>query len=118
MNPYRVASPTVIPNLNGIKPLVQAGDCYQLVYDMSTRAGHFLLKGSCLYVIESTREVPFGEISESGLNWRCMTQNSAPCSNGSYFTSIGISVWATLEQCLSRGLLVRVERINEPRMQS
>jgi hypothetical protein len=97
-DPYRTMAPKVIPNLNGIKPFIQAGDCYQFVYDMSTRAGHNHLRGSYLYVIESTTEAPFGEISESGLNWRCKTKHS-------------ISVWASLEQCLSRGCFVRVERI-------
>ena len=88
--------PKVIPNENfGVKVDVQSGDVYEFLCNMSTRAGHTHPRGSRLYVHDRTTDPSFGEISESGYNWYCRTD-------------FGISVWATLESCISRRLLKKV----------
>lgn len=75
---------------------VREGDVYQFLCDMSTRAGHIHPAGSLLHVVQQTRDAPHGEVSQSGSNWLCRTER-------------GASIWATLEQCIGRGLLVKVE---------
>ena len=85
---------TIIPNLNPIEP-VACGDTYEFLDNMITRAGHVHPKGSLLYVHDFTLKTPHDEISESGRNWICRTD-------------FGISIWATLEQCISRRLLKKV----------
>jgi hypothetical protein len=72
--------------------LVKAGQVYRWLFDVWTRAGHVMQKDSLIEVLDSTQKTPHGEIGESGTNWICRDM---------YQTS----VWATLEQCLSRGLL-------------
>jgi hypothetical protein len=74
---------------------VREGDCYRFEYNMETRAGNVYPAGSLLHVVQATRDCPYGEISESGTNWLCSTE-------------FGADVWATLEQCIARGLLVKV----------
>ena len=88
-------TPTKISNLGVKGVVVKSGDVYEFLCNMSTRAGHTHPKGSLLHVHDRTTDTPHGEISESGYNWYCRTE-------------IGISIWATLEQCIARGLLKRV----------
>lgn len=78
-----------VPNMGEVAP-VQAGQSYEFLFDMSTRAGHVHPKGSILHVEDSTTSTPHHELSASGKNWICRTD-------------FGTSVWATLEQCISRG---------------
>jgi hypothetical protein len=85
---------TRIDNLYGINPEVKPGDVYRFQCDVSTRAGHVHPKDSFLTVLDSTTRCRHQEISASGKNWVCSSQ-------------FGTSEWATLEQCISRGLLVR-----------
>lgn len=74
---------------------VRSGDTYVFTCDCSTRAGHVHPRDSLLYVHDSTTDAPFDEIGPKGINWWCRTQ-------------FGISVWATLEQCIERGILKRL----------
>ena len=92
--PRFTSGPTVINNLQDIAP-VAPGHTYEFKFDMSTRAGHTHKRGSLLHVEDRTTQTPHGEISESGSNWVCRTV-------------YGTSVWASLEQCLSRGAFNRV----------
>ena len=78
-----------------ITPDVKPGDTYEFLTDMETRAGHTHKKGSRLKVVDSTRRCFHGELSASGTNWLCTT-------------IYGTSEWATLEQCISRGLFLKV----------
>ena len=89
------SKPKVISNL-GVKVQVQSGDTWKFLCNMSTRAGHVHPKGSLLHVHDKTTEAPHGEIGESGFNWWCRTE-------------FGLSIWATLEQCIARGLLKKVD---------
>ncbi len=75
----------------------QAGEVYQFEMPVSTRAGHYFMPGDLLYIHEATEETPYGEIGPRGMNWICRTR-------------FGVSVWSTLESCIERGLLSRVER--------
>lgn len=75
---------------------VEVGQVYRFAYDCLTRAGEVHEANSLLIVQASTTETPHGEISESGCNWVCKTSH-------------GVSCWATLENCIARGLL-RLER--------
>ncbi len=72
----------------------QSGDVYEFTSTISTRAGHLHPCGSLLYVHDHTQEAPHDEIGENG-NWWCRTD-------------FGLSIWATLEQCIARGLLKKV----------
>ena len=76
-------------------PPVAPGDIYTFRYEMSTRAGHIHEKGSVITVLNGTKKAPHGEISASGTNWICQTKFGEGC-------------WATLEQCISRGLLEKI----------
>lgn len=87
--PFRILS--VRDTLGAIAP-VRAGQTYIFTVPVSTRAGHTYWPGAELFVVEETQECPYDEIGASGHNWICRTQN-------------GDSVWATLEQCISRGVL-------------
>lgn len=71
---------------------VREGDVYEFDVNVSTRAGHTLQKGDRLTVLRRTTETPHNEIGPRGCNWVCRT-------------FYGDTVWATLEQCLDRGLL-------------
>jgi hypothetical protein len=75
---------------------VSEGDTYEFLDNVSTRAGHVHPKGSMLFVHDRTRSTPHDEIGPRGYNWICRTQ-------------FGISVWATLEHCIERGLLKKLE---------
>jgi hypothetical protein len=74
---------------------VAPGDVYEWIVPCSTRAGHVIPVGERLYVLARTSDTPYNEIGPRGHNWLCRT-------------SYGDTVWATLEQCLDRGLLYRV----------
>ena len=86
----------VIYNVGPLPWGINDGDVYEFVSDMSTRAGHVHRKGSFLYVLRPTFETPHQEVGESGFNWVCLTDH-------------GISIWATLAQCISRGLFKKVD---------
>lgn len=83
-----------IRNLRSVE--VAAGDVYVFIYDMETRAGHTYPRNSILRVLEATDKAPHGEIGEVGHNWVCRTD-------------YGTSIWATLEQCVSRDLFHKLE---------
>ena len=74
---------------------VAPGDIYTFVCDMGTRSGHTHVAGSVITVLNGTKEAPHGEISASGTNWICQTKFGEGC-------------WATLESCISRGLLNKI----------
>lgn len=94
MNVYAV--PTINDRGEPVKITpVQSGDTYRFKVSMSTRAGHVHPQGSLLHVHDPTTHTPYDEISQSGQNWICRTD-------------LGISCWATLEQCIARGLLEKV----------
>lgn len=73
---------------------VKAGDVYVFVSMVLTRGGHIFRVGERLTVVEPTGQTPYGEIGPDGVNWHCQASN-------------GYTVWATLEQCIARGLLRR-----------
>lgn len=88
-----------IYNLTPISP-VNSGDVYRATCNISTRGGYNLYTGELLQVHDKTEEAPHDEMSESGVNWICRTKH-------------GISIWATLEHCISRGLFIRVPPVTE-----
>lgn len=97
--------PVTVPNVirsenpehpGSFVPDVHPNDVYEFLTDMATRGGQSHKKGSQLTVIDFTTQFPHHEISASGRNWICET-------------IYGISVWATLESCISRGLFKKVE---------
>ena len=75
---------------------VHAGQVYEFVRDVSCRSGFVHPGGSFLHVVDSTKATPHGEIGPCGHNWVCKTQYD-------------VSVWATLEHCIERGLLRKVK---------
>lgn len=85
---------------NWRKVVVHEGDVYEFLYNVTSRDGNIHPVGSRLYVHNRTQDAPHGEINESGTNWYCCT-------------SFGISVWATLEHCIARGLFQKVTRGEE-----
>ena len=89
--PKREVIPTIDDAGRPVEVTVKPGQVYEFLCDVSTRAGHTHEKGSLLIVQDSTTKTPHGEISQSGVNWVCETR-------------YGTSVWATLEQCIARGL--------------
>lgn len=91
--------PKVILNLKPVRP-IENGDVFEFLYDMETRSNLVHWRGSTIEVVGLTSETPFGEISARGFNWICKTEHD-------------VSVWATLEQCLSRGVLLRHPRFGE-----
>lgn len=86
-------SPTIITIEKPVRK-IEVGDTLEFLCDVSTRAGNVHQQGSLIEVLSFTQETPFGEIGHRGYNWVCRTQ-------------YGDSNWATLESCLSRGLLIR-----------
>lgn len=82
--------------ISPIKPIeaVKAGEKYTWKYGMQCRNGKILPAGSFAKVIEETGMIPFDEVMDRGYNLLIETVH-------------GTSVWATFEQCLSRGLLVK-----------
>lgn len=73
---------------------VKPGDVYEFAHDVVTRGGHVHLKGARLTVDDFTTKTPHGELGPDLRNWVCTTVH-------------GTSVWATLEQCIERSLLVK-----------
>ena len=96
-NAYREQFPDDVVTIQPLGPYekVQAGDVYEFTNDVWLRSGHIAEEGDRLHVIEPTGQVPFGEIGPDGVNWKVDAGN-------------GFTVWATLEQCISRGLLRKV----------
>jgi hypothetical protein len=101
--PFRESADSrVIQKVNFLEPRsaekiqVRSGDTYVFTCDVSTRAGHMHPRGSLLYVHDATQSTPHNEIGPHGSNWICRTQFS-------------VSVWATLEQCIERGLMKRLQ---------
>jgi hypothetical protein len=86
----------LVPNFSEIEP-VQFGDKYEWTKTVSCRSGAIQEEGSIIEVLDSTRTCAWGEISESGWNWICRTADGL------------VSEWSTLEQCISRGVLRKVE---------
>jgi hypothetical protein len=86
--------PEIGPSRERIFPDVKPGDVYVFQHPVGTRAGHVHSRGTELKVLDSTTKCRHGEISQSGRNWVCES-------------IYGVSEWATLEQCISRGLLAK-----------
>ena len=84
----------VITNVRPVPP-VEEGTVWEWNFDISCRNGKTIVKGSRAEVIERTGMTPHGEIMEGGYNLLVHTANNT-------------SVWATFEQCVSRGLLTRI----------
>lgn len=86
----------VIPSCSDEQPSVREGDIYEVTTypGLLCRSGRVLLQGSRLYVIQRSRDVPHNEISASTWNW--LVRESADDH---------VSIWATLEQCIQRGVL-------------
>lgn len=99
-SPFR--TPTIVPSISDEQqPEVRAGDIYEVMANpgLSCRTGRVLHRGSRLYVIQRTRDVPMpsNEISASTWNWLVRE-------------SVGdhVTVWSSLEQCIQRGVLRKV----------
>jgi hypothetical protein len=89
---------TWIDPINSPKKIqIRSGDLFQFTHDVSTRAGYVHPRGSLLYVHQMTHDKPHGEVGPRGFNWVCRTQ-------------FDVSIWATLESSIERGLLVKVPR--------
>lgn len=78
---------------------VQEGSEWVWLINVGTRAGVIMKQFSIAKVIEKSGMTPHGEIMDRGYNLLIHT-------NG--YTS----VWATFEQCISRGLLVEKSHFN------
>jgi hypothetical protein len=85
----------VIPNVRNDPVTVQPNYVYEFACDMSSRSGVMYKAGDEIRVVEATQSTPHNEIGVSGCNWICETKH-------------GRSVWATLEQCVSRGMLRQI----------
>ena len=85
---------TKIPNLSNIDPILP-GDKFIWKFDISCRSGKVIPKGSIAEVIEQSGMTPHNEIMERGYNLLVKTAN-------------GVGIWATFEQCFSRGLLDKI----------
>jgi hypothetical protein len=84
-----------ISTINSISP-VEEGSVWEWNYDVYCRDLNVIPKGSRAEVIERTGMTPHDEIMERGYNLLIHTAN-------------GTTVWATFEQCVSRGLLKRIK---------
>lgn len=84
--------PTVDDSWKSQSVVVHSGEVYEFLFDVHTRGGLVHETGDLLEVLDSTQRAPYGEVSQSGVNWVCKTKYST-------------SIWATLEQCIARGLL-------------
>lgn len=80
----------IVQNLRPVEIL--PGQIYVWKCNVSCRDGSLLPAGSEVQVISITQDAPYGEIMERGYNLICKAAN-------------GTTVWATLEQCLSRDML-------------
>lgn len=88
--------PRTIPWLTAEGPervKVREGDVWRWLFDVQCRSGRTERRGSLLFVHDRTGHAPHGEIGPNGHNWICRSEDGF------------ISVWATLEQCVERGLL-------------
>ncbi len=84
---------TTVPT-HGIKVL--PGDHYLWQHTVSCRSGLSHKKGTGLFVWLATQDAPHDEKTDHGTQWVCQT-------------NLDTSVWATLESCIHRGLLKKVE---------
>lgn len=89
MSSIRTISPLIT-----IDP-VEEGSEWEWTSDVSCRSGVICQKGSRAKIIEKTGMYPHGEMMERGYNLLVNTNGST-------------TVWATFEQCISRGLLRRI----------
>ena len=71
------------------------GSVWEWTSDVRCRSGYIMKKGSTARVIERTGMTPHGEVMDRGYNLLVET-------------NWDVTVWATFEQCISRGLLRRV----------
>ena len=77
-------------------PQVMSGDVYEvLIPKLTCRSGLVHLKGDRLIVMRHTKEAPHNEVGPLGYNWIVKTKHD-------------VSVWATLESCITRGLIQKV----------
>lgn len=86
---------TVVVNVKEIPP-VEVGSAWEWQRDMKTRGELRIGRGSIAIVLARTDDAPHGEVMERGYNLLVSTDGV-------------MSVWASFEQCVSRGLLVRVK---------
>jgi hypothetical protein len=84
----------VISNLSKIDRILP-GDKFTWNFDISCRSGRTIPKGSVAEVIEKSGMTPHNEIMECGYNLLIKTAGA-------------VSIWATFEQCYSRGLLTKI----------
>lgn len=85
----------VISPVRPVDP-VPARSKWEWLLDVSCRSGRIQAKGSVVEVLEFTFDAPHGEIMDRGYNLLVREPGGE------------VTVWATFEQCLSRGLLRRV----------
>lgn len=76
---------------------VVARELYRFTIEIYCRDGTVFDVGEPLRVISATDAIPYGEVGPNGHNWLCDAKN-------------GLTVWATLEQCISRGVLQKADR--------
>lgn len=81
---------------HGQEILVHEGDEYRWLECVSCRDGSVQHSGTILKVIKQTLLTPHDEVGPHGHNWLCDASN-------------GRTVWATLESCIARGLLKKIE---------
>jgi hypothetical protein len=86
---------TIISPVSEI-PAVEEGSVWEWLVDVDCRSGHTIPKGSKAKVVKRTGLAPYGEIMDRGYNLLIEAAN-------------GITIWATFEQCVSRGLLRKVK---------
>lgn len=73
---------------------VEVGSVWTWACSAQSRVGHVFVEGETIKVLSQTKETPHGEVMERGYNLVIEASN-------------GITVWATFEQCVSRGMLFR-----------
>lgn len=78
--------------------VVERGDVYVWQDDIHCRDGSIMKAGSLVRVIHATQSTPYDEIGPNDCNWVCEADN-------------GTTIWATLEACIARGLLVKLEGV-------
>ncbi len=80
-----------------VKPIdaVEPGTTWEWLRCMKTRSGLRINAGLIAAVVAKTDNAPHGEVMERGYNLLISTDGV-------------LSVWASFEQCVSRGLLRRV----------
>lgn len=90
--------PTMVHFLSeASKGRIQAdpGETYEFQCHVSTRAGRVHAKGDHIVVLDRTTKIPHKEVGPYGYNLVCQTKHGTSC-------------WATLDQCIERGLLKKV----------